>query len=281
LRQFLEQAKELALYAFTDLKKWTYANPGKAVVLAVVVVFVGAAMMYFLAPAIAAELGLGVAATEVAETTAAGGLRVVVTEAAPGQVIRTGLPQRTMAKALETAGEAAKQGVMRNGVRAAKAAQQGVMRNGVQLAAKFHGVPSSPQAAAMVLQDFVATAGTALGRQAVRDFLGNAPSALSLGVGLTIAVTGRVAYAQTEGAVAATPVGPPIGIQVGEMFLLKADRPPPPPALLAAIAPPPRARPRIGQSFDAAPFSKEAADLLKPGGPATVTCRYLGRLLVS
>jgi len=66
------------------------------------------------------------------------------------------------------------------------------------------------------------------------------------------------------------------------MFLLKVDQAPPPiPAWLAAVAPPPPVKPQIGQQFDAARFSKEAADRLKPGGPTSLTFRYLGRLRVS
>lgn len=168
-----------------------------------------------------------------------------------------------------------------------EAAESLVERQALQQAVKatvqVNALPQSVQAANAARQAFLAQAGTQLGRQAASTFLDKAgPTLFATGIGLTIAGTGRVAYAQAKGATAASPEGAPIGIQVGRMFLLKADAtPPPPPAWLTKFVPPPPTKPLLGQQFDAARFSKEAADSLKPGCSTNVTCRYLGRLLVS
>lgn len=75
--------------------------------------------------------------------------------------------------------------------------------------------------------------------------------------------------------------GPAIGVQVGRMFLLRADAVPSPPPWLADISTAQPIKPQIGHQFDAARFSKEAAATLTPNGPTQVTCRYLGRLKLS
>lgn len=198
------------------------------------------------------------------------GARVLVTEAAPQQLVRIGMQQEIMQEALIEE------------VAQSLAGRQALQQT-VQAIVQANAVPRGVQAANAARQAFLLQAGTPLGRQAASTFLDKAgPALFAGGIGLTIAGTGRVAYAQTKGAVAASPEGAPIGIQVGRMFLLKADAAPPPlPAWLAAVTPPPPLKPLIGQQFDAARFSKEAADSLKPGGPTNVTCRYLGRLRVS
>jgi hypothetical protein len=270
VNSLLAQARAFGVDAFNDLVTWGNENPGKRTVLVLVVLVVAAATIYIAAPVVAAELGFGAVAAETAvETAVTTGLRVAVTETRPGQVVRVAMRQEIMEEALL---EEAAQSVL----------QRQAVRETVRTVVRANAVPRAAAVNA-VRQSLMGQASTPLGRQATAEFLKRAGPSVMAGLGITIVATGRVAYAAEPGsAPGAEAKGNAIGVQVGRAFLLKADiKAPPPPAGLAGLSTPQPIPPQLGQTFDAARFSQEAAATLAPGGPTQVKCHYLGRVKLS
>lgn len=268
---FLSQAKAFGLDAFTDLVKWGNENPGKRTVVVLVILVVAAATIYFTAPLIAAELGFGAIAVETAtEMAVTTGARVAVTETVPQQVVRVAMQQEIMEEALLQ--EAAE-----------SALQRQAMQQAVRATVQGTAVPRGAAAANAARQALLSQAGTPLGRQAAAELLKRAGPGIAAGsIGILIGASGRVAYAAEKNMTTGSEAkGPAIGVQVGRMFLLRADAVPSPPPWLADISTAQPIKPQIGHQFDAARFSKEAAATLTPNGPTQVTCRYLGRLKLS
>ncbi|TDF91128.1 hypothetical protein [Paenibacillus piri] len=259
---FLSQAKALAYDAFTDLVKWGNDNPGKRTVIVLVVLVVAAATIYVAAPLVAAELGIGAVAAE--ETTVILGSRVIANETSR-QGLRMAMQQDIMREALL---DEAAESVL----------QRAVVRETVNATVRATAAPRGVAAADATRQALFSQAGTQLGKKATEEFLKKAgPAIMAGGIGITIGASGRVAYAAEKAMpLGSEPKESPIGLQIGRMFLLRADAEPPPPPAWLAGAPQP-AKLKIGMEFDAANHSKEAA-ALKSGGSKERKCIYLGRI---
>ena len=267
LNSFLTQAKELGVAAWSDFMKWGNENPGKRTVLILVVIVVAAATIYVAAPTVAAELGMGAAAAApAAELGVTTGGRVALQAATRQTVVRVAMRQEIMREALLQ--EAAQATLERQ-----------VVQQTVQNVVRTTAISTDTAALRSAI---VAQAGTQLGREAVNHLIAKAPTIMAAGIGVTIALSGRVAYATENGT---SPMmeskGQPIGVQVGRMFLLKADiGQRPVPAALKAIVTSERMVPQIGKEFDAARFSSEADATARQGASGEFRCRYLGKVKV-
>ena len=244
VNEFLAQAKALAFDAFTDLITWGNENPGKRTVIILVVLIIAAATIYITAPLIAAELGMGALAAETVETTTATGLRVVVREAvsdAAAPAVRRAMQQQIMQEALiDEAG--------------GSLVQREVARQAASAVVRASAVPRGTAALNAARQVLVAQAGSPLAKQAVEEFLKRGAANLMVApLGIPIGAAGRIAYEADKNAPPdAVPKGQAIGLQVGQMFLLRADKNQiPAPAGLPFSAPRPTP-PQMGREFDAA-----------------------------
>lgn len=283
MRDAVQEATEIYDFAsaagtaiFKPLVDWVAKNPGEAVLIGVGVIVVSA-LAFWALPALAAELAALEAATLAASS---GAMSATFIETA---MLSAALMEEATALELATAAQLSLDAAI---LGAADAVGIAAVETEAAAIASATAVPVGAATSVIVVSAegaLLRQTGGAIGRRVILEAMKRtAPKVVTGGIGVTLMLMSRTAFAASPGRVRGGPLPPQdafdkvIGSHASGLYALRpAAQLPPFPG-----GSPVTRTPTIGQTIDAATYSPDAAKQLAARGEKEYSCRYVGELLV-